>query len=67
MLFDNTPEDIQLPNPEHYSIKPTNVENLFEIDIPNGKLSYCKHFFDQKVSDSFFRYFYCFHAQSYVF
>jgi alkylated DNA repair dioxygenase AlkB len=50
-LFNSFELDINLPEKEGYSHRFIKNLNLFEIEIPNGKILYSKHFFDKKISD----------------
>ena len=36
------------PNAEEYNCEFNNELNVFEINIPNGKLIYAEHYFDKK-------------------
>ena len=50
-LFNSFQLPIKLPQKEGYSFSYNEELQLFEIDIPNGKLLYGKHFFNEKVSN----------------
>ena len=45
------------PNAEEYNCEFNNELNVFEINIPNGKLIYAEHYFDKKTSDRSLEYF----------
>jgi hypothetical protein len=45
-----------LPKSEGYDYKWNSSINMFEINIPNGKVFYNLNFFDKTISDFYFKY-----------